>query len=170
MTDEEFSIRRLLSSEQRAFDMRLSVDPGFVNYRLVDAVLGQEWTDAINSRIQRIPDGVPAGLRVGQIDNIYARAVVEWCSKLPAPGLAELVAARKGRIFGSLLSIEATPEVYSDTPVQVRSRLISRASTLLTSSCTIRPNTSTQTRRAFSSTRVRCTRSSPSLRASRTTP
>lgn len=124
MPDDEHHIRAILTSEQRAQDMRLWIDPGFVNHRLVDSVLGAEWAAAINARLERIPESMPEGLRQGQVANVYTRALVEYCARTPVPGLAELMAHGKGGLFASVVDVAGTPDVSTRDSTRVVSQIV----------------------------------------------
>jgi hypothetical protein len=72
-------LRRELTPAQRAAPMRLAIDPGFVNHRLIETVLGSRGTGAINQQIAYLPLDMPEWLRTTQLGHISTRTVVASC-------------------------------------------------------------------------------------------
>src|SRR5712691_3249106 len=72
------SIRTELSSESRATLLDLSVDPGFVHHRKIQALVGREGMRVIDQMINELPD-LPDFQRRLCIDYIYRDVLLEWC-------------------------------------------------------------------------------------------
>jgi hypothetical protein len=72
------SIRTELSSENRATLLDLSVDPGFVHHRKIQALIGREGMRVIDQMINELPD-LPDFQRRLRIDYIYRDVLLEWC-------------------------------------------------------------------------------------------
>ena len=118
---DEYGLRTYLSTEQRTAPMRLRIDPGFVNYRLAETLLGTTRMEQVNHRLERIPAGMPAGLRAGQVNHVFTRSVLSYCDETAVPGLAEWLCHREGEVFCASVVLEPTTDVYSDKPTRVAS-------------------------------------------------
>lgn len=114
-----FDIRAMLTTDQRLADMNLVIDPGFVNHRLVQTVLGEPAITFINDGVAAIPD-MPEGLRRGQIDHVYSRIVLTWVKAIEVPSLLEVLGAGRGRVFSGVIELESTEGVYKGTHVHTR--------------------------------------------------
>ncbi len=107
-------IREQLSPEERARPTRHYIDPGFVNHRLVETVLGEAGAAEINRRIALLPSA-PDWLRTTQISHVYARTALDLCEALPAPSLRELLGQGRGRLFCSTEYLNPITNLY-ETP------------------------------------------------------
>ena len=77
--DREMStIRTELSSANRASALDLSIDPGFVHHRKIQALIGEEGMRFIDRMIGELPD-LPDFQRKVRIDYIYRDVLLEWC-------------------------------------------------------------------------------------------
>ena len=70
----------------------MAVDPGFVHHRKIEALLGKEGVDVINSHVRQIPMELPDHVRQLQIDHIYARQLLSYCTQGRIPSLSRLIA------------------------------------------------------------------------------
>lgn len=111
MSEEPESIRTSLSSEQRVANLDLAIDPGFVNYRRIQALLGPEGMTYVDRDIASLP-ALPGGLQRTRIDHIYMRYLLTFCRAVRVPSLGELLAAGKGRICCAVIEVGPCPEVY----------------------------------------------------------
>lgn len=114
--DIGFDIRNELSSEQRTAEMSMYIDPGFVNHRLVETVLPEGSVDFLKRQIAALPPA-PEGLMKGHIDHVFTRVMLAFCHALKVPGLGDLLATGRGRLFSSIIDIEPTPGVYDEDRV-----------------------------------------------------
>src|SRR5690606_2058251 len=96
------SFREDLTSEQRSIDLELTIDPGFVQHRKIETILGREGINIIHNAISKIPDSVPEWQRTVHIDHIYKDAFLMFCSGLGVKTLQDLMADEKGRLFCSV--------------------------------------------------------------------
>jgi hypothetical protein len=102
---------RNLSPQDRALDVRLTIDPGFVHYRLIETIVGQAAADFISSEVAKLPS-LPEGILRTRINHIYSRLATDFCAELKVPTLRELLARGCGRIFCSTENLPSCPEVY----------------------------------------------------------
>ncbi len=112
-----------LTVEQRNADMRLRIDPGFVHTRKIETVIGPEYMKLLDDEIRRLPDALPDHMRRMRVNNIYSRVLLRFCNAHEAPTLSELIGAGRGRLFCSIIEVEAAPELYQDVK-QAVSRIV----------------------------------------------
>src|SRR5579872_5836690 len=79
-----------LSTGQRALTLDHTIDPGFVNHRLVHTVLGEAGSGVINEMISRIPE-MPDWQRAVQVDHIYKNVTLKFCEVNGIRTLGELI-------------------------------------------------------------------------------
>lgn len=117
---------RKLTSEQRATAVEHTIDPGFVNRRLVETVLGTSGVEAIDQAIRGLPD-LPDWMREVRIDHIYTRTALAFCRFLKVRSLGELVHEGKGLIFCSTEPLAACRAIYDPGADRLVSRWKPRA-------------------------------------------
>lgn len=117
--EDGFGLRSELTSEQRLADMKLVIDPGFVNHRLVETSLPGGTTTVLNAAIAQIPD-MPEGLRRGRIDHVYSAVTLEFCKAMNVPSLGDVLAAGKGYWFSSVVELQPCPDVYDERRVTTK--------------------------------------------------
>ena len=111
-------IREDLSIEERSLDVGHYIDPGFVNYRLIETVLGEKGMEEINRRISLLPDD-PEWLRKTKTGHIYTRIMLAFCKVVEIPTLGELLFKGKGRMFCSTEELVAVEGVYEKSRLTV---------------------------------------------------
>lgn len=111
-------IRDEMTSDERAMPVRHYIDPGFVNLRLVETVLGQTGVDEINRQIALLPE-LPEWLKRTRLNHIYTRVVLAFCDAIGVPTLGEVLAKGKGRMFCSTENLAPTEGVYESRRLRV---------------------------------------------------
>lgn len=106
------AIREELSPEQRAADMHLTIDPGFVHYRKIETLIGTDGMRHIDDSILNLPP-MPDYRRHIRVAHIYTRALMALRKAWDVPSLGELIAAGKGYLFCSTVTVLPAPEVYT---------------------------------------------------------
>lgn len=77
----------------------LRIDPGFVDHRRIEAILGEKAKTFFNQQIEKIPQALPDGLRQVQVDHIYSRVLVDFCKANGIPTLPQVLLEQQGRMF-----------------------------------------------------------------------
>ncbi len=91
--------------------MRLGIDPGMVNRRLIQTVVGEPGQEEIDRRIGALPK-LPEHLLEVRVDHIYTQTLLAFCEFLKVPSLGEVLATEKGALFCSTEFIGPCPEIY----------------------------------------------------------
>lgn len=112
MKHEEHEWRSELTSEQRVHSAFLGIDPGFVNHRKVESVVGQSGIDEINRMVTALPAAMPSYMREVQIDHIYTRVLIAFCSALNIKTLGELLSDGTGTLFSSIEQVGPCADVF----------------------------------------------------------
>jgi len=105
------NIRQNLTTEERSMDVRHSIDPGFVNFRLIGTVVGAQGMKEVNRLSSLITDD-PDWLKKTKLCHIYTQVVLTFCKVLQVPTLGELLINGDGRIFCSTEELIGTKDVY----------------------------------------------------------
>ncbi len=105
------------TAQSRSIDLWHTIDPGMVNRRLVQTVVGPSGMEWIDKIVKGLPD-LPQGLLEARIDHAYSQVLLEFCRALPAKTLAELLASETGTLFCSTERFEPCPEVYRNGRVE----------------------------------------------------
>jgi hypothetical protein len=92
-----------LSSENRATILDLSVDPGFVHHRKIQALIGEAGMSFVDRMIGELPD-LPDFQRKLRIDYIYRDVLLEWCRQSGTGTLEDALSI--GAAEGVFCSIE----------------------------------------------------------------
>lgn len=121
MSSDENSVRSMLTSRQRVTPAKLSIDPGFVNHRLIESYIGDRGMAVVNAMINELP-ALPDWLRETRINHIYTRVMLQICENVGVASLSKAMSERHGTIFCSVEKVEATPTVY--TAPRVSSRIV----------------------------------------------
>jgi hypothetical protein len=90
----------------------LTVDPGFVNHRKIEAILGQIGTEIINQKIANIPSQTPGWQKKVLIDNIYSRIIVDFCGVNEIKTLQQILLDECGQLFCSIVSVLPCETIY----------------------------------------------------------
>jgi hypothetical protein len=117
-----FDIRKQLTSEKRCLDLQHVIDPGFVNRRFAQTILGPQWMRVVDQCIKQLPP-LPEGLLIGRIGHIYSDALLEFCRQAKIKTLTEMLTSREGpMMFCSTEVFKPCKEVY--TAKTARSALV----------------------------------------------
>jgi len=100
-----------ITAEQRSLDLTLTIDPGFVNRRLVQTIVGDGGMSIIDSEIARIPS-LPGGIYEGRIDHAYTKVALNFTQINKIKTLSQLLADGNGRLFCSTEQFEPCADVY----------------------------------------------------------
>lgn len=95
------------------------IDPGFVNDRLVETVVGDHGSRLINEMVAQIPATTPDWQKRTRLNHIYTRVALEFCKTIGAPTLRKIMAERKGTLICSTEQLAPCPTVYDAERVQV---------------------------------------------------
>jgi hypothetical protein len=108
-----------MSSAERAMSVDHYIDPGFVNFRLVETVVGGLGTEEINRLTANLPAGTPDWQKRTRLNHIYTRVALAFCTHIPAPSLREILASGKGTLVCSTERFAPCPEIYDADRVQI---------------------------------------------------
>ena len=104
--------RQYLSREERALPLEHTIDPGFVNRRAIQTVLGESGMGVVDELTRQIPPGLPEGLHRVRVDHVYNSVMLKFCELNQIKTLGEVLGAGNGRMFCSTERVEPTPDVY----------------------------------------------------------
>lgn len=104
-------------TESRAIDLKHTIDPGFVNRRLVQTVIGDAGMKLVDQLIGQIPP-MPAALYEVRIDHTYSQVLLGFCEALKVKTLGELLASGNGHLFCSTEQFQPSPNVYHAARVE----------------------------------------------------
>lgn len=105
------SIRESLTPEQRATDLDLVIDPGFVNHLKIQTVIGNPGMEFIDLNIRNLPD-LPKWQKNLRIDHIYTEAVLLFFRGLGIQTLQHNLATKTGSLFCSVEKLGPCADVY----------------------------------------------------------
>jgi hypothetical protein len=108
-----------MSATERAMPVEHYIDPGFVNFRLVETVVGAVGTAEINRLVSTIPPGTPDWQMRNRLNHVYTRVALAFCTAIPAPTIRESLATQKGTLVCSTERFAVCPEVYDAVRVQI---------------------------------------------------
>jgi len=111
---EENGIMASLTTEERSRNLNFTIDPGFVNRRKIETLLGEKGMQVIDRLINQLPATWNREIR---IDHIYTRAILRFCkvNKVKALGLIlsnPTLPPRKGIMFCSTEKFAPCKNVY----------------------------------------------------------
>lgn len=109
-------IREHLTPEQRATDLDLVIDPGFVNHRKIQTVIGKRGMEFIDLNIRNLPD-LPEWQKNVRVDHIYSEAVLIFCKTAGIQTLQHNLSAPKERLVCSVEKLGPCPDVYAKARV-----------------------------------------------------
>src|SRR5262249_20729750 len=118
-------VREALSPEQRVSAIEHTIDPGFVNHRRIETILGDDALQAINRAIARLPC-LPDWQRKVRVDRIYSEITLVFCRAIEVPPLGRMVAERKARFFCSTENLGPCREIYKTERAVSRWRPLAR--------------------------------------------
>lgn len=100
-------------------DTTLTVDPGFVNHRKIETVVGQSGTSIINNEIANIPLNTPEWRKQILIDHIYSRLILDFCKVLKIRTIEDCILNRNGVLMCSIENFFPTESVYETRAVSI---------------------------------------------------
>jgi hypothetical protein len=104
-------IRTELSTDQRIAELSMTIDPGFVNPRVIQTVLGQERMQWIDQAIAALPN-MPSWMLPTRIDHVYTSYLLAFCRAMDIHTLGSLLANGAGRLFCSTVTLAPNSDVY----------------------------------------------------------
>lgn len=105
------------STESRAIEFKHTIDPGFVNRRLAQTVIGDAGMKLVDQLIRQIPR-MPAALYEARINHAYSQILLTLCQALKVKTLGELLASGNGHLFCSTEQFLPSPNVYTAARVE----------------------------------------------------
>lgn len=111
MTDDS-NAREDLSPAERALPLKHTIDPGFVNHRAVQSVLGAPGMKIVDELTGQLPPH-PEWQALVRVDHIYTEVMLGFCEANGIPTLSQLLASGGGRMFCSTERVLANEAVYS---------------------------------------------------------
>ncbi len=114
--------RKMLTPAQRAARLVPHIDPGFVNHRRVQLLLGPAGMDVVDRAIGELP-ALPEWQREVRIDHIYTEAVLVVArDAMPLAAVAVHPSPEPGMLACSTEVLEGSPEVYKAERLRVHWR------------------------------------------------
>jgi hypothetical protein len=110
------SNRNILDTKARSHDMTQTIDPGFINYRLIDSTFGREFCCLCDKYVAKLPS-MPEGLLRARIANIYTRIAVDLCNNEQIKSLNELLSTGCGTLFCSTEQLKPCRSIYTKNRV-----------------------------------------------------
>jgi len=111
------SIRDYLSPELRSLPLEHTIDPGFVNRRAIETVLGQNGMNVIDDFTKRLPPTLPDWMQRVRVDHIYKDVLLKFCELNGIYTLGQILAAGRGHMFCSTDLILPCPQIYDEKRV-----------------------------------------------------
>lgn len=111
------SIREYLSPEHRSLPLAATIDPGFVNRRVIETVLGPSGMNIVDELTKRLPSALPDWMARVRIDHIYKDVLLKFCEVNGILTLGQVLAAGKGHMFCSTEQVFPCKNVYDDRRV-----------------------------------------------------
>lgn len=99
------------TSEHRSLELHHTIDPGFVNRRLVETILGPKNMPVVDTALSKLPP-LPDGLMEARIDHVYSDILVVFCELNGVKTLGEVLASGDGHLFCSTERFEPCADVY----------------------------------------------------------
>lgn len=110
------SARDYLTSAERSLPLEHTIDPGFVNRRAVETILGQSGMAVVDGMTKSLPS-LPEWAQYVRVDHIYKDVLLEVCKHNRVPTLSQVLAAGQALMFCSTESVLACREVFDATRV-----------------------------------------------------
>lgn len=104
-------IRADLSTEQRSRELIHIIDPGFVNRRKIETLLGEKGMEIIDHLIKQLPQ-MADWQREVRIDHIYSRVMLDFCKVIKVKTLEEVLSSQCGTMFCSTETFAPCSDVY----------------------------------------------------------
>jgi hypothetical protein len=103
--------RSELTPKQRALDLGHIIDPGFVNHRKAQTILGRDLMRHVDQAIKMLPP-LPEWQLSVRIDHIYSEALLVFCGALGIRTLQDILATKTGRMSCSTERLLPCPDIY----------------------------------------------------------
>jgi hypothetical protein len=100
----------IFTRKQRACAFEYTIDPGFVNFRRIETVVGRPVMVGIDADTAALPP-MPEGLKLTRLRQIYTRHLLRWCRAGNVPTLAARLATGTSGAFLSVEELAPCPEV-----------------------------------------------------------
>ena len=100
-----------LSSQQRAVELGLIIDPSFVNHRKAQTIIGRSGMQCVDQAISQLPS-LPEWQRTVRIDHIYSEAMLLLCEHIGIRPMQDILATRTGQLFCSTEKLLPCPDIY----------------------------------------------------------
>jgi hypothetical protein len=109
------TIRETLKPEERVLPLEHTIDPGFVNHRRIETIIGRAGQDAIRRQVARLPS-MPDGLRAVAVARIYSDIMLDFCRATAVPSLGALLGGDdQRRLFCSTEVVGPCRDIYDVT-------------------------------------------------------
>ncbi|HZR20694.1 MAG TPA: hypothetical protein VFE51_25665 [Verrucomicrobiae bacterium] len=112
--------RTILTPEQRACPLQLSIDPGFIHHRKIEAIVQKPGMDIIDNAISKLPHDLPEWVKAMRIDHIYKDVLLDFCKAIGVKTLQEVYLKQRGHLFCSVEKFGAAPDIYQATRTKNR--------------------------------------------------
>ena len=103
------AIRAALKPDESTLPLEHTIDPGFVNARRIETIVGDAGRAAIDQTVRALPD-MPDWQRTVRIRRIYSDVMLAFCRVHGVPPLEHVVASRKGTLFCSTEPVGPCPD------------------------------------------------------------
>jgi hypothetical protein len=103
--------RAEFTPSSRALEADLTIDPGFVNHRLIETALGSQ-ANVLHQAVATVPP-FPEWLNRTRVGHVYSRVMLQFCRVNGVKTLGHVLAARRGRIFCSTEQLAPCPTIYN---------------------------------------------------------
>lgn len=112
-TENKKTLRDYLTPEQRACPLQLSIDPGFVHHRKIQAIIGIKGMRFIDDASSRLPADMPDWTKEIRIDHIYKDVLLTFCKALKIRTLQEVYLKERGTLFCSVEELGPAPDFFN---------------------------------------------------------
>ncbi len=105
--------KRHTNSEERSLDLYHTIDPGLVNRRKIQTLLGANGMSIIDEQINRMPKENNA-LDDIRIDHIYTDVILAFCKANKIKTLSEVLSSECGTLFCSTEEFAPCVDIYKE--------------------------------------------------------
>ncbi len=107
-------IREKLTTEERSLNLKHTIDPGFVNRRKIQTLLGEKGMQIVDREISQLPPQLPDGYREGRIDHIYTQVLLDYCKVFKIKTLEEVLASECVTMFCSTEKLAPCGDIFAE--------------------------------------------------------
>lgn len=104
-------IREELTPEERALPLEHAVDPGFLNRRAIETIIGPKAMQLVDEQTRTLPP-MPDWMREVRIGHIYTNVLLKFCEVNGVKTLNEVLSVGQGRIFCSTEELPPCKNIY----------------------------------------------------------